>query len=38
VPTHGCTAAELEKAEKNRISHRGNALAILLDNMRATFA
>jgi len=28
----------LEKAEKNRIRHRGNALAILLDNMRATFA
>ena len=38
VPTHGCTAAELEKAEKNRISHRGNALSILLDTMRATFA
>jgi XTP/dITP diphosphohydrolase len=38
VPSHGCTAAELEKAEKNRISHRGKALAILLDNMRANFA
>lgn len=38
VPSHGCSAAELEKAEKNRISHRGNALGILLDNMRVTFA
>lgn len=38
VPNHGCSAAELEKAEKNRISHRGNALGILLDNMRVAFA
>lgn len=38
VPSHGCSAAELEKAEKNRISHRGNALGILLDNMRVAFA
>ena len=30
VPSHNCTAAQLDKAEKNRISHRGNALAILL--------
>ncbi len=27
VPTHGCTAAQLEYAEKNRLSHRGQALA-----------
>jgi len=26
VPTHGCTAAELDPGEKNRISHRGQAL------------
>lgn len=29
VPTHGCSAAELDLAEKNRISHRGQALQIL---------
>lgn len=38
VPSHNCSAAELEKAEKNRISHRGNALGMLLDNMRVAFA
>jgi len=38
VPSHDCTAAELEKTEKNRISHRGKALAILLESMRNTFA
>ncbi len=27
---HGCTAAELDREEKNRISHRGIALASLL--------
>lgn len=26
VPTHGCSSAELPPAEKNRISHRGQAL------------
>lgn len=26
VPTHGCTAAELDPIEKNRLSHRGQAL------------
>lgn len=30
VPTHGCAAAELDKDEKNRISHRGIAMADLL--------
>lgn len=29
VPTLGCTAAELDPAEKNRISHRGQALSAL---------
>lgn len=30
VPEHGCSAAELEPEVKNRISHRGQALARLL--------
>lgn len=30
VPSHGVTAAELDSAEKNRISHRGLALQSLL--------
>lgn len=29
VPTHGCSAAELDPADKHRISHRGQALAKL---------
>lgn len=35
VPTHHCTAAELEKAEKNRISHRGKAMQELLQKLSA---
>lgn len=34
VPTHQCTAAELDKAEKNRISHRGKAMAELLARLQ----
>ena len=34
VPTHGCTAAELDKDEKNRISHRGMAMADLLATLK----
>jgi XTP/dITP diphosphohydrolase len=30
VPTHGCSAAELPGEEKNRLSHRGQALRALL--------
>ena len=30
VPTHGCTSAELAPAEKNRISHRGQAMQDLV--------
>lgn len=30
VPTHHCTAAELDAAEKNRISHRAMALQCLI--------
>ncbi|MGY0399254.1 MAG: RdgB/HAM1 family non-canonical purine NTP pyrophosphatase [Ostreibacterium sp.] len=34
VPSHGITAAVLEKSEKNRISHRGLALQSLLDELK----
>jgi len=34
VPSHQCTAAELQPAEKNRISHRGIAMQELLDRFR----
>jgi XTP/dITP diphosphohydrolase len=30
VPTHDCSSAELDPAEKNRISHRARASALLL--------
>lgn len=30
VPTHGCASAELDPAEKNRISHRAQALQKLI--------
>lgn len=30
VPTHGCTAAELPPEQKNRLSHRGQALKDLV--------
>ena len=31
VPEHGCSSAELDPALKNRISHRGQASALLLE-------
>lgn len=34
VPTHGCSAAELSAEEKNRMSHRGQALQQLLQALR----
>jgi XTP/dITP diphosphohydrolase len=34
LPSHGCTAAELSSAEKNKISHRAQAVAKLLDALR----
>jgi len=34
LPTHGRTAAELTREEKNRISHRGMALRILVQQLR----
>ncbi len=33
VPTHNCTAAQLAAEEKNRISHRGQALVQFLNNL-----
>lgn len=38
VPTHGCTSAELDPAEKNRISHRARALSALRRELGARFA
>ncbi|MBW3198095.1 RdgB/HAM1 family non-canonical purine NTP pyrophosphatase [Marinobacter nauticus] len=35
VPEHGCSAAELTREQKGRISHRGRALVSLLDQLRA---
>lgn len=35
VPGEDCTAAELDPARKNRISHRGRALAALVDRLQA---
>ena len=34
IPELGITAAEMEPAEKNRISHRGRALKALMDALR----
>ncbi len=35
VPTHQCSSAELSREEKNRISHRGQAMQLLLQALRA---
>ena len=35
LPQQGCTAAELTVADKNRISHRAQALTQLLDRLRS---
>lgn len=37
VPTHGCTSAELDPAVKNRISHRAQAMAALLNGLRQRY-
>jgi len=34
VPSHNCTSAELSAEEKNRLSHRGQALQLLLQALR----
>ena len=33
VPTHGCTSAELSAEEKNKLSHRGQALRQLVEKL-----
>lgn len=35
VPAEGCTSAELPPARKNALSHRGQALALLVAQLRA---
>ena len=35
VPTHQCSSAELDKEEKNLISHRGQAMQALLEQLRS---
>jgi len=35
APEHNCSAAELSRAEKGRIGHRGRALAQLLEHLEA---
>lgn len=37
VPTHGCASAELPPVVKNAISHRGQALARLVAQLRAEY-
>ena len=34
VPTHQCSSAQLEPAEKNRISHRGLAMRLLREQLQ----
>lgn len=38
VPTHHCSAAELDPAEKNRISHRGQAMQQLLRELATSYS
>lgn len=35
APEQGCSAAEMSRAEKSRISHRGRALGLLAEQLRA---
>lgn len=35
IPEYDCTAAEMSKAEKGRVSHRGRALQSLLEQLQA---
>ena len=34
LPDHNCTSAELPKELKNKLSHRGQALNLLLSQMK----
>jgi len=36
LDSHGCTSAELDPAEKNRLSHRGQALRQLVERLKST--
>ncbi len=38
VPGRGCSSAQLDAETKNRLSHRGQALAALLEQLRGEFA
>ncbi|CAA6824004.1 MAG: Nucleoside 5-triphosphatase RdgB (dHAPTP, dITP, XTP-specific) (EC [uncultured Thiotrichaceae bacterium] len=38
VPTHGCSSAELDPDEKNRISHRGLALHKMLTKLQQVYS
>lgn len=38
VPTHACSAADLDPQEKNRISHRGQAMAQLINILRSRYS
>lgn len=38
VPELKCTSAELDKATKNSLSHRGQAIPLLINQMREAFA
>lgn len=38
LPENGVTAAELDAAEKNRRSHRGQALALLVERLKNRYA
>ena len=38
VPTHQCSSAQLDSAEKNRLSHRGQAIRALVDKLAAHWA
>lgn len=38
VPTHGCSSAELDPDEKNRISHRGLALQEMLTKLQQVYS
>ena len=33
LPEHGCTSAELSEAEKNRLSHRGQAVRAMVERL-----
>ena len=36
VPTHNCSSAELSSEEKNKLSHRGQALKMLLNALKSS--